>query len=99
MTLPLLLLSGPVIALSALWDYARRKRHPRKEPAPVAVCFPLAKSFLCCDCNTVGDSSAQCPACASRSLISLANVLDRAEVPDAPNERVDKVLARMEAWW
>jgi len=31
MTLPLLLLlSGPVIALAALWDYARRRRNPRK---------------------------------------------------------------------
>jgi len=41
------------------------------------VHIPLAQSFLCQDCASVGNSSTQCPACASGNLLSLINVLDR----------------------
>jgi hypothetical protein len=39
--------------------------------------MPLANAYLCQDCNCVGNSPAQCPACASAALMGLANVLNR----------------------
>ena len=39
--------------------------------------IPLAKAFLCQDCDEVGDSEQACPACASQSLLPLAVVLNR----------------------
>ncbi len=39
--------------------------------------IPLASSYLCPDCNCIGNCSEQCPACASPVLLALANVLDR----------------------
>jgi hypothetical protein len=39
--------------------------------------FPLNSAYLCQDCDAVGNSSMQCPACASRALLGLAGVLDR----------------------
>jgi len=42
--------------------------------------IPLASAYLCPDCSSIGNYSAQCPACASPSLLCLAIVLDR--VPD-----------------
>jgi hypothetical protein len=39
--------------------------------------IPLTSAYLCQDCNSVGNSSMQCPACASASLMGLAGVLNR----------------------
>jgi len=39
--------------------------------------IPLKFAYLCQDCNSVGNSSRQCPACASEVLMGLAGVLDR----------------------
>lgn len=39
--------------------------------------IPLASSYLCPDCNCIGNCAEQCPACASPVLLALANVLDR----------------------
>ena len=39
--------------------------------------FPLSSAYLCQDCDSVGDCSTMCPACASRILLGLASVLDR----------------------
>jgi hypothetical protein len=39
--------------------------------------IPLKAAYLCQDCNSVGNNSSCCPACASGSLLSLAGVLDR----------------------
>ena len=41
--------------------------------------FPLKSAYLCQDCNSVGNSSMKCPACASEVLLGLASVLDRKE--------------------
>ena len=41
--------------------------------------IPLSSAYLCQDCNSVGNCSNQCPACASSVLISLATILDREE--------------------
>ena len=41
--------------------------------------IPLSSAYLCQDCNAVGNSSMQCPACASGVLMGLAGVLDREE--------------------
>ena len=41
--------------------------------------IPLKSAYLCQDCNAVGNSSKQCPACASEVLLSLAVVLNREE--------------------
>lgn len=39
--------------------------------------MPLSSAYLCQDCNSVGNCSKQCPACASSVLMALATVLDR----------------------
>jgi primosomal protein N' len=41
--------------------------------------IPLAGAYLCQDCDSVGNSAMQCPACASEVLMSLAVVFDRKE--------------------
>ncbi len=41
--------------------------------------FPLSSAYLCQDCNSIGNSSKQCPACASEVLMNLATVLNRGE--------------------
>lgn len=47
--------------------------------------IPLASAYLCPNCNCIGNCSRQCPACASPSLLSLANALDRVPEEDAQN--------------
>jgi len=42
---------------------------------------PLKSAYLCPDCNAIGNSSTQCPACAGEVLLSLAVVLDREQRP------------------
>ena len=39
--------------------------------------FPMKSAYLCQDCNSIGNSSVQCPACASQALLGLSTVLDR----------------------
>ena len=46
--------------------------------------IPLASAYLCPNCSSIGNSSKQCPACASPFLLSLASVLDR--VPESDSE-------------
>ena len=39
--------------------------------------IPLAKAFLCVDCQCIGNQAEACPACASsHCLISMANLLE-----------------------
>ena len=47
--------------------------------------FPLNQTYLCQDCNAVGNDPAHCPACASNALMGLAQVLDRAEAKQPGN--------------
>jgi hypothetical protein len=49
--------------------------------------FPLKSAYLCQDCNSIGNNSRACPACASTVLMSIAGVLDR-EVIVAEEGRV-----------
>ena len=44
---------------------------------PMMSYIPLKFAYLCPNCNCVGNCAAQCPACASAALMSLASVLDR----------------------
>ena len=46
--------------------------------------LPMQSAYLCQDCNAIGNSSRQCPACASEVLLSLALVLDREESAATP---------------
>ena len=46
--------------------------------------IPLMSAYLCQDCNCVGNSSKQCPACASEVLLSLSGILNR-----EPDVKVD----------
>lgn len=39
--------------------------------------IPLSSAYLCQDCDCVGNSAMQCPACASGVLMGLAGVLER----------------------
>ena len=41
--------------------------------------IPLNSAYLCQDCDAVGNSSMQCPACASEVLMGLAGVFARKE--------------------
>ncbi len=41
--------------------------------------IPLACAYLCQDCNSIGNSAIQCPACASFVLMGLAGVPNREE--------------------
>ena len=45
--------------------------------------IPLASAYLCPNCSSIGNSSKQCPACASPFLLSLASVLDRESAVDS----------------
>jgi hypothetical protein len=47
--------------------------------------IPLTSAYLCQDCDSVGNSSMRCPACASVVLMGLAGVLDRKEEIAASN--------------
>jgi len=44
--------------------------------------IPLTGAYLCQDCNSVGNSAMNCPACASTVLLGLAGVLNREEAAD-----------------
>jgi hypothetical protein len=44
---------------------------------PAMLHIPLMYAYLCQDCNSIGNCSSQCPACASSVLLSLSGVLDR----------------------
>ena len=44
----------------------------------------LKSAYLCQDCNAIGNSSRQCPACASEVLLSLAVILNREETAATP---------------
>jgi hypothetical protein len=41
--------------------------------------IPLARAYLCQDCDSVGSNAMHCPACASEVLLGLAGVFDRKE--------------------
>ena len=53
--------------------------HERGESVTYATMqqIPLALAYLCQDCNCIGNSAKQCPACASVALLSLSGVLNR----------------------
>jgi hypothetical protein len=50
--------------------------------------IPLTEAYLCQDCDAVGNSSTQCPACASEVLFSLAGVFNRKEDVEASGAKV-----------
>ena len=39
--------------------------------------IPLKSSYLCSDCEAVGNCSTKCPACAGESVMNMAVVLNR----------------------
>lgn len=39
--------------------------------------IPLSSAYLCQDCDSIGNCSSFCPACASPALMGLAGVLNR----------------------
>jgi hypothetical protein len=55
--------------------------------------IPLTAAYLCQDCDSVGNSSMQCPACASEVLMGLAGVLDRKEESEESNMFLIPALA------
>lgn len=59
--------------------------------------MPLISAYLCQDCNSVGNSSSQCPACASRALLALSTVLDREPAAHAVADRLEFVRSMAEA--
>jgi len=55
--------------------------------------IPLTKAYLCQDCDSVGNSSMHCPACASNVLLGLAGVFDRKEDLEASSLLLFRALA------
>jgi hypothetical protein len=56
------------------------KRHEEQESPTLCsdpIHIPLTNAYLCQDCNSVGNCSMQCPACASTVLMNLSAVLNR----------------------
>jgi hypothetical protein len=51
--------------------------------SPMKQHIPLMSAYLCQDCECVGNSATQCPACASSALLGLACVLNREEAMPA----------------
>jgi hypothetical protein len=49
--------------------------------------IPLQSAYLCTDCDHIGDNAVRCEQCASESLLSLANVLNRKEETNATDLR------------
>jgi hypothetical protein len=49
--------------------------------APLLQHIPLVSAYLCPNCNSIGNSARQCPACASEVLMSLSGVLNRQVEP------------------
>ena len=47
--------------------------------------IPLARAYLCQDCDSVGSNSMRCPSCASQALMGLAGVFGRKEEVAALN--------------
>jgi hypothetical protein len=47
--------------------------------------IPLARAYLCQDCDSVGNNAMHCPSCASEVLMGLAGVLDRKGRMEEPN--------------
>jgi hypothetical protein len=41
--------------------------------------IPLARAYLCQDCDSIGNNAMRCPSCASEVLMGLASVFDRKE--------------------
>lgn len=42
--------------------------------------IPLARAYLCANCDTVGDRASACPACGSTAVYSLVKMLNH-DVP------------------
>lgn len=48
--------------------------------SPMLQHIPLKSAYLCQDCDCIGNSAVQCPACASTALLGLSSVLNRQDV-------------------
>lgn len=58
--------------------------------------FPLAKAFLCEDCQAVGNCATRCPACASEAVLGLAGVLDKERIPYSGWDRLANAVGCLE---
>ena len=59
-------------------DLASAKNSQGKRmPTLLLQHIPLDSAYLCPDCNSIGNSARQCPACASEVLMNLSGVLNR----------------------
>jgi hypothetical protein len=47
--------------------------------------IPLARAYLCQDCDSIGNNAMRCPSCASEVLMGLASVFDRKEEIEESN--------------
>jgi hypothetical protein len=53
-----------------LWRMVERKDEPRER-----IFMNLADAYLCCNCETLGNSANQCPRCESSALMLLTAVI------------------------
>jgi hypothetical protein len=54
--------------------------------------FPLTSAYLCPDCNSIGNNSMHCPACASDVLMALEGVLNR-KITKKSKNRIPAVIS------
>ncbi len=59
-------------------------------PTKLLQHIPLGSAYLCPDCNSIGNSPRQCPACASEVLMNLSGVLNRQVEPVAKPKYVSR---------
>ena len=60
--------------------------------------IPISSAYLCADCNSIGNNSQRCPACASTVLMNLAGVLDReVEAEQISSYTYPRAVARLTA--
>src|SRR5689334_7367906 len=65
-------------SLSLLWGKTEPEEERKLKTENEHI--PLERAYLCQDCESVGNNSKKCPACASTVLMGLASVLNREHV-------------------
>ena len=69
------------------------------------VHMPVSAAHLCQDCNAIGNSPSNCPACGSKALLNLAVVLNRPKPGEKPPQTErgapcpDCVVLPDGRWW
>lgn len=53
------------------------------------VHMPLARAWLCGDCDSIGNCAEHCPACAEGSLVAMITLINRDPVAERQNTALE----------